>query len=154
MLIAAMQCHASGVGDGVFEILNVSADRAGEDPVSDILFLSGNLRLETREWVLLAESAVVYGPANRPDRVLLEGSPVRLQTIGESFGELDALEASAPVMEYHRAGDRLVLSGGAVLNQDRQVIRSEVIEYDIEPGRFRARGDGGVLIEVPPPATQ
>lgn len=150
LLMAAMQCHAAPVEGDAFEILNVSADRAGEDPDREVLRLAGNLRLETREWVLEADSALVYGPANRPERVVLTGAPVRLQTIGDSPAETDPLAASAPLMEYRRSEDNLVLSGGAELRQEGQVVRSEVIVYDIEPGRFHARGDGGVLIEVPP----
>jgi lipopolysaccharide export system protein LptA len=148
LLLASVHCHAAPVVDGGFEILNISADRASEDPDREAMLLEGNLRLETREWLLEAERAVVSGPANRPLGVRLEGAPVHLSSI-DPEGD-DELEASAPVMEYDRATNSLVLSGGAFLRQGRQVLRSATIEYEIESGRFQARGAEGVTIETPP----
>jgi lipopolysaccharide transport protein LptA len=148
LLLASAGCLAAPVVDGGFEILSVVADRASEDPGRDAMMLAGHLRLETREWILVAEQAVVHGPANRPLSVRLEGSPVRLRGIVTEGDE--ALEASAPVIEYDRSGNSLLLSGGAVLRQGQQTLRSETIEYDIESGRFQARGGEGVAIEVPP----
>jgi lipopolysaccharide transport protein LptA len=148
LLLASVQCHGALVVSGGFEILAVAADRASEDPGREALLLEGHLRLETREWLLEAEQAVVHGPANRPSSVRLEGSPVRLSSIDAEGG--DELEASAPVIEYDRSGNSLLLSGGAVLRQGQQTLRSETIEYDIESGRFQARGAEGVTIEAPP----
>ena len=148
LLSVALHGHAAPVADAGFAILNISADRASEDPDRDAMLLEGNLLLQTREWLLQAERAVVSGPANRPSSVRLEGSPVRLRSIAAE-GD-DFLEATAPAMEYDRSANSLLLSGGAFLRQGRQVLRSAIIEYDIESDRFQARGAEGVTIEVPP----
>ena len=148
LLLASVHCHAAPVADGGFEILSISADRASEDPDRDAMLLEGNLDLETHEWLLQAERAVVNGPANRPSSVRLEGSPVLLRSIAAE-GD-DDLEASAPVIEYDRSTNSLLLSGGAFLSQGRQVLRSATIEYDIESGRFQAHGAEGVTIEAQP----
>ena len=60
------------------------------------------------------------------------------------------MEATASVVEYLRALDRLVLSGNAVLMLKDEIIRSANIEYDIGANRYRAGGADGVLIEVSP----
>ncbi|MGD9021505.1 MAG: LptA/OstA family protein [Lysobacterales bacterium] len=148
LLLASAQCHAAPVAAGGFEFLNVSADHASEDPDRDALLLRGNLRLQTHEWLIRAELAIVHGPTNRPSNVRLEGSPVNLRSV-DTEGD-DDLEASAPVMEYDRSNNSLLFSGGAFLRQGRQVLRGDIIEYDIGTDRFRARGADGITIEALP----
>jgi lipopolysaccharide transport protein LptA len=148
LLLASLQCHAAPVADGGFSIVSISADRASEDPNRDAMLLEGNLHLQTHEWLLQAERALVHGPAHRPLSVRLEGSPVHVRSIA-TRGD-DDLEASAPVMEYDRSTNSLLLSGGALLRQGRQVLRGDIIEYDIGTDRFRARGAEGVTIEATP----
>ena len=141
---------ASATGDHVIETVSISADEAFEDIQPGILHFSGHFLLRSSDWQLESERATVYGKPDRPDKVYLEGSPARF-LIKRHLGDgQDSVEASAPKVEYQRATHLLKLSGGAVLKLDGEVIRSSVIEYNINTDRYRAEGVNGVMIEVPP----
>ncbi|MGB5485973.1 MAG: hypothetical protein WBN06_01130, partial [Lysobacterales bacterium] len=60
------------------------------------------------------------------------------------------IKATAPVVEYLRDANLLLLSEGATLMLGDEVVRSAHIEYDISTNRYQAGGDDGVMIEVPP----
>ena len=143
-------CGAAPLGEGAFDMISISADEASEDEQPGILHFNGNFLMQSTDWQLTSEEATVYGSPDKPDRVYLEGAPARFlinQNDRENQGQI---KAAAPVVEYLRDDNILMLSGGATLMLDDEVIRSIYIEYDINTNRYRAGGIDGVLIEVPP----
>jgi lipopolysaccharide transport protein LptA len=149
-LLVLSPCKASPLDDSAFETISISADEASEDIQPGILHFSGHFLMQSRDWQLESGRATVYGPPNRPDKIYLEGSPARFLVNRSNGEEGGAVEATAPVVEYLRSTNMLVLSGGAMLKLDDEVIESTVIEYDISTDRYRAGGADGVKIEVPP----
>ena len=149
MLICA-PCSAAPLGDGAFNTISISADEASEDEQPGILHFNGHFLMQSENWQIMSERAVVYGSPDRPDRVYVEGSPARFLVKREEVAGGSTVEATASVVEYLRALDRLVLSGNAVLMLKDEIIRSANIEYDIGANRYRAGGADGVLIEVSP----
>jgi len=131
-------------------MISISADEAREDEQPGILHFSGHFRMLSDDWNLTSDIATVYGNPDKPDRVILEGSPARFLVTRTDGPEHDQIEATALVVEYSRADDQLLLSNGATLMMGGEVIRSRQIEYNISTNRFRAGGTDGVLIEVPP----
>jgi lipopolysaccharide transport protein LptA len=131
-------------------MISISADVASEDEQSGILHFSGNFRLLSNDWNLTSDAATVYGDPDKPDRVVLEGSPARFLVNRSDSADPDQIEATAPIVEYSRADDLLLLSNGAALMMGGEVIRSRYIEYNISTNRYKAGGADGVLIEVPP----
>ena len=106
--------------------------------------------MQSSDWQLSSTRATVYGPPNRPDRVHLEGAPAHFQINRSDAGETERVNAVAPVVDYLRSDNLLRLTGGAVLMLGDEVIHSDVIEYNVSTDRYRASGEGGVRIEVPP----
>ena len=157
VLLASMilPCDASSAGERVIETVSISADEAYEDIQPGILHFNGHFLMRSGDWQLESVQATVYGKPDRPDRVYLEGSPARF-TIKrdpgnrQQGGSQKTVEAAAPEVEYQRSTNLLILSGGAILMLDGEVIRSEVIEYNVITDRYRAEGLDGVMIEVPP----
>jgi lipopolysaccharide transport protein LptA len=151
-LLAAVStpCNAVLLGVDEFDMISISADEAEEDERPGILHLKGHFLMQSSDWRLTSTQATVYGSPDRPDRVRLEGSPARFHVRQEDSPEQELVEAAAMVVEYVRATSTLRLSGNATLVLDREVIQSAVIEYDIETRRYRAGGEDGVLITVPP----
>ncbi len=131
-------------------MISISADEASEDEQADILHFLGHFRMQSDDWQLTAAAATVYGSPDRPDRVRLEGAPAQFTVYQTVRSDADRITASASVVEYVRADNRLVLSGGATLMLGDEIIRSKHIEYDISTNRYQAGGADGVLIEVPP----
>jgi len=150
LLLGLTPCEASLPGDGDFETITITADVASEDTQPGILHFEGHFTMQTPDWQLESVRATVYGHPDRPDKVHLEGSPARFLINRDTSGGQGLVEATAPEMEYLRSISILKLSGGAVLKLDDEVIRSAVIEYNIDTEHYRAGGVDGVLIEVPP----
>lgn len=105
--------------------------------------------MQSHDWNLTSEVATVYGSPDKPDRVILEGSPARFMVEGSDI-VTGQINAAALVVEYSRDANVLVLSGDATLMLGDELIRSNHIEYDIGANRYKAGGADGVLIEVPP----
>lgn len=147
-LLTVLPCKATLLDDGAFETINISADEAYEDIQPGILHFRGHFLMQGRDWRLESGRATVYGPPERPDKVYLEGTPVRLMVDRNDGSGRGAIVAVAAVLEYMRSTNMLKLSGGAVLKLDGEVIRSSLIEYNISTDRYWAGGADGVTIEV------
>jgi len=130
-------------------MISISADEASEDEQPGILHFSGHFLMQSQDWNLTSEEATVYGSPDKPDRVILEGSPARFMVEASAMIQ-GQIKAAALVVEYSRDANLLVLSGDATLMLGDEVIRSNHIEYDIGANRYKAGGADGVLIEVPP----
>ena len=131
-------------------MISISADEAIEDEQPGILHFRGHFQMRSDDWQLNSAEATVYGRPDKPDRVWLEGSPARFLVHRTDRDGQDQIKAAANVVEYLRAANLLVLSGGATLTLGDEVIRSKRIEYDISTNRYQAGGTDGVIIEVPP----
>jgi len=143
-------CGATPLGEDAFDTISISADEAYEDVKPGILHFKGHFMMQSKDWQLTSSKATVYGSPNRPDRVYLEGSPARFLVDRADAEGQDPVDAMAPVVEYLRATNKLILSGGATLMLGDEVIRSTHIEYDIDTNQYQAGGIDGVYIEVPP----
>ena len=67
----------------------------------------------------------------------------------DETGEIE-VDAKADQVEYFRHNDRLKLSGNAVLEEQRNTLRSSSIDYDLTERRLVATGSGGVEIVTQP----
>jgi lipopolysaccharide transport protein LptA len=131
------------------ETITIRADEAYEDLKPGTLHFKGHFIMQSSEWNLESRQATVHGRLDRPDRVILKGSPARFQSKLDGEKQL-VVEAEAMEMEYLRSTNMLELTGGALLKLDEEEIRSKVIKYDIGTRRYWAGGVDGVMIEVLP----
>lgn len=143
-------CMAAPLGEGAFDLISISADEASEDEQPGILHFQGHFSMRSDDWNLTSDRAIVYGSPDRPDRVVLEGSPARFVVKRTDGAQPDQIVADALKVEYSRADDTLLLSSGATLRLGDEVIRSRYIEYNIGTNRYTASGADGVKIEVLP----
>jgi len=143
-------CMAAPLGEDAFDLISISADEASEDEQPGILHFRGHFSMRSDDWNLAADTATVYGNPERPDRVVLEGSPARFVVKRADGVQPDRIVADALKVEYLRTDNVLLLSSGATLKLGDEVIRSRHIEYNIGTNRYTAGGSDGVQIEVPP----
>lgn len=149
-IFACLPAMAAPLGAGAFEMISISADEASEDEQPGILHFKGHFLMRSDDWNLASDTATVYGSPDRPDRVILEGSPARFVVRRAGNERPGQIVADARIVEYSRADNRLLLSSGATLKLGDEVIRSGHIEYDIDANRYKAGDADGVHIEVPP----
>ena len=149
---------------GFTDILDLSADdtvtitagRAWEDSEDDITHFTGRFELRAPDWYVSADSAVVYGKLDDPDKLVIEGKPARifiLRDTQQSTGRLDTepnIEGIASTIEYLRNTNKLKMRGAAVLTREDNTISSEIIEYDIDEDSYSASGEGGINIQFSP----
>ena len=150
LIIFCCPCGASPLGEGAFEMISIAADEASEDEQPGILHFKGHFVMRSNDWNLTSEQATVYGSPDKPDSVLLEGSPARFLVKQTELTDRDQVEGTAQVVEYLREVNLLLLSGNATLVLGEETIRSSQITYDISTNRYQAGGAEGVLIRVPP----
>lgn len=148
--LLAMSGYAASLSDHSFETVSISADEAAEESDSDTLRFVGHFLMQSGEWELRSDEAIVSGPPDRPERVFLQGSPAHFLIERSADDQTQTIEATAPSIEYVRETNLLSLSGGATLRLHDEVIRSAAIEFDLSLDRYQSIGKGGVSIEVPP----
>ena len=150
LILSMTPGFADVLGEGAFDTINISADEAIEDDQPGILHLHGSFRMRSEDWFLTSSNATVYGSPGKPDRIILEGTPARFNILPGDGPDQEPIEAAAMEVEYLREPNILKLVGDASLVLGKETIRSATIEYDIATNRYRAGGDSGVLIRVPP----
>lgn len=101
--------------------------------------LSGNVVITQGTLVVNAAKAVIKRKNDDIDEVVLTGSPATLRQLSDT-GE--PMTARAAQIDYTLSTDRVVLTGGAVVQQPRGNITGETITYDLKTGRLNGGGDG------------
>lgn len=150
LVAVSVPCSAALLSEQSIETVNISADEAFEDQQPGILHFKGHFILQSIEWKLQATQSTVWGRPDKPDKVYLEGAPAHFRIDQQDGGKQHTIEATAAVIEYSRSSNMLLLSGGATLTLDGEMIKSSAIDFDLETERYLAHGAGGVKIEVPP----
>lgn len=131
------------------DIIELRADAAWEDEAPDIVHFSGRFEMRVRDWVLLSDQATVQGPLEDPELIEAEGQPARM-TIARGTGDQpEPVTAEALRIVYRRDGKIVLLHGAAVLVRGESLLRSELIEYELETDRLQAAGESGVRISLP-----
>ena len=134
------------------ETMVIRAEKAWEtrNPQTDerTLHFEGNFRLDAPDWFIRADSATLLGAVADPTSIAVVGSPARVWMIDETG--VREVDATAKTIEYFRHNDRLKLIGDAVLEEQRNTLRSSSIDYDLNQRRLVATGKGGVEITTMP----
>lgn len=126
----------------------VTADQAWESEEGDSLSFAGNFNLDAPDFHVASDTAVIHGPMEDPHRIVAEGSPVRFWVADPDSG--DRTRGSGQRLEYDREADLVRLEGDAVLEDDRTVMRSSALEYNMATKRLVTSGSGGVEIVTNP----
>jgi lipopolysaccharide export system protein LptA len=132
--------------------IHVRADRMEVDNRKGMSSYRGNVTLEQGSLYMSADLLVVYRATQGLDRIEAEGRPVRFRQRPD--GAAADVEGEAQRLEYHAAGDRLLLQGGASVRQGGDRFSGERIEYDTMLSRVQAsgqdNGDGRVHAIIQP----
>jgi len=142
------------------DTVTITAQRAWEDDEGDITHFTGSFELRAPDWYVSADSAVVYGKLDDPDKLVVEGRPAKIfilrntaKSAGNSHADSDSepnIEGVASTIEYYRTTNTLKMRGAAILTREDNTLSSEVIEYDIDEDSYSASGEGGINIQFSP----
>lgn len=117
----------------------VRADRATNDPDANQTTFSGHFELQGADWPMQADEAVIYGPVEKPQRVMIQGQPARLWVARK--GVERAVAAEADQIEYLPEQSLLRLQGHARLVEgDRRVMEGEQFEYNLKTRKLSQKG--------------
>ncbi len=136
------------------DTVTITAERAWEDSEGDITHFSGHFELRAPDWYVSADTAVVYGKLDDPDKLVVEGRPAKIFILRDAQENAsDAgpnIEGVAATIEYHRTSNILEMRGAAILTREDNTLSSEIIEYDIDEDSYSAGGEGGINIQFSP----
>ncbi|MDW8479110.1 MAG: lipopolysaccharide transport periplasmic protein LptA [Xanthomonadales bacterium] len=127
--------------------IEITADRSdGNLREPGVTVLSGNVRIQQGELLVVADRAEIHRDGARVGRVVLEGSPVRLeQPLADRPGRL---VAEARRIDYDPETRRMVLRDEVRIAEPRGELSGSLVEYDIATGRVRADGSGETPVRI------
>ena len=137
MLSAGLASAKTSDRNAPMDIKADSSDFILKDQSDSVL--SGNVVITQGTLVVNAEKAVIKRKNDDIDEVVLTGAPATLRQVSDA-GE--PMTAHAAQIDYTLSSDRVVLTGGAVVQQPRGNISGETITYDLKTGRLNGGGDG------------
>lgn len=121
--------------------MDLRADRQsgglGDD---DATVFIGNVEIDQGSLSIRAERATVERRAGDIARIVLEGSPVRMD---QRTDRGEPVNATAARIVYTPTDEIILLSGGAQVMQPRGTLSAETIRYNMTTGSVDAGGDGG-----------
>jgi len=126
----------------------IKAREAWEDEAPDTVHFRGNFQLETLGWTVSADQATLYGKLDDPETVVLSGLPAMVTIHSTTSGQSRAVSGEAARIVYNKERNSIRMEGGATLTSNDRVLRSEVIEYQIDADRISAGGEAGVRIRI------
>ncbi len=124
--------------------MNVRSDRQtgglGDD---DNVVFNGNVEISQGTLQVNAATATVERRGGDVQRIVLEGSPVRIRQENDR-GEV--VDAQAARVTYAPDDEIILLAGDARVAQDRGEFTAGTIRYNLDTGSIDSGGDGGRVI--------
>ncbi len=131
--------------------MGVNSDRQsgglGDD---DNIVMSGNVEITQGTLQVNAATATVERRGGEVQRIVLEGSPVRIRQQNDR-GEI--VDGQAARVTYAPDSEIMLLAGGARVAQARGDLQAETIRYNLDTGNIDSGGDGSrVQMTIQPKA--
>lgn len=131
-----------------FSVLKVRAREAVQDNNGERIFLNGALEIRESDWQIDADSGVISGPPEQPDRIEFAGEPATIRVLRTNK---QPLTGSGQALVFDPDAEIIDISGDAVVSTGTQSINSQTIRYLLESERFSAGRDGGRVRVVTQP---
>ena len=125
--------------------ITITANSAELDDRSGTAIYQGDVEVNQGDFMLWADRITLYAPERRPQRLVAEGNPVRVDA---PTPEGLPRSATAATIEYHFADQVLVLQGDAILQTPTETARSDRIRYDLTRDLIRADGREGQRVQI------
>jgi len=142
LLLACSVCAASVQAreSDLDQPIDIRADRSQFDERAGLQVLDGNVEISQGTMLIRADRVEVQLEDGRLARIEGTGSPLVFEQDNEA-GE--RMQGAAARIAYDAIEGRLVLEGGATLEQPRQALQSERIVFDARTQTVSAEGGPG-----------
>lgn len=137
--------------------MEIAANSSDINLESGVHLLTGSVEIRQGSLLIQAASGEVHQPGQGAEvtRVVLDGEPATLeQALDNAAGQM---RASARRIDYDRAGDTVVMTGGVRIEEPRGTLTGERVTYNIAQGRIQGQSsgeDGRVRFVIPPRPAQ
>jgi len=125
--------------------VNIAANSAELDDRQGTGVYQGDVVVTRGNMTLWADRITLYAPDRRPERLVAEGQPVRVEMPDP---EQQPRTATAQRMEYHFATQILTLIGEARVTTNTEDARGEKISYDLTRDIIRAESSPGQRVQI------
>ncbi|MCO6523836.1 MAG: lipopolysaccharide transport periplasmic protein LptA [Candidatus Schmidhempelia sp.] len=126
--------------------INIDADNQQIDIKNNTITFSGNVQIEQDNFKITAERVVISHIQNKDEqRVTAYGEPVKFK---QTMVNNKIVSGHATQLDYDIKSHTITLTGDAELNQQDNVIRSQVIAYNINQQQILAKGNGSTRVRT------
>jgi lipopolysaccharide transport protein LptA len=121
--------------ESIYDPIVISAERASQNVGEQGFRLSGQLRINTREWTIRGDNGLVEGRIDDSDFIMVQGEPANINYNGDGNSQVNG---TAEVLKYSATKNVVKLSGAAKLLKGDQSVESDEIEYFLDTGTWSA----------------
>lgn len=136
LLVWAMCGLAQALPEDREQPIRITADQAIRDEKQGFTVYQGNVKMRQGSMQIDARKLTVFHAVQDAERILAEGSPAHMQQQPEPGQGL--MHARAERIEYFKAGERVLLTVNASIEQDGSTVTGDSIEYLITEQLVRA----------------
>ncbi len=133
--IVSMSAYAAEDAESIYDPIVISAERASQSIGEQGFELSGQLRVNTRMWVIRGDSGLVEGRISDSDFVKVQGTPADIKYRSDTKS---TVSGTAALLNYSTTNNVVKLSGSAKLLKGNQSVESDMIEYFLDTGTWSA----------------
>lgn len=130
----------------------VRADSAANDPDANITTFRGHFELQGADWPMQADAAIIYGPVENPERIVVTGTPAKLWLARK--GVERAIAAQAEHIEYVPGQALVRLQGNArLVEEGRRVMEGDQFEFNLDTRKLTQKGKVHISV-LPKPSLE
>ena len=121
--------------------VEIEADAGDLDQAKNQTVYTGHVKVTQGSMELLADKVVIQYQGTRPHEIIATGRPARFRQLparGKAW-----IKGQANRIVYRIRADEVLLSGNALLEQEKDSFRSDRIVYDRRAGRLKAGASAG-----------
>lgn len=134
------------------QAIEIEAREALRDESKGLTVYEGNVSIIQGSIRINADRVSVYSDGSKVSRIVCDGRPASYQQ--QQKADAVPVIARANTITYDLAGDIILLTGNASLEQDSAALSGQRIEYDLKQEIIRAGGGDGkndrIRMVIPP----
>lgn len=140
LLMLVLPSLAWSLSEDVEKPVNIEADTVSFDNEKGVADYQGNVVIVQGSLEIHANSVNIQAPDSEIDEIVALGSPV---TLKQEMDDGQLVQGEGQKMVYQVKDKRMTLTGNAKLQQGKDIITNNFIEYLPNSGELRAGGKKG-----------
>ena len=130
------------------DTVRVRAQSARQADDGDTFFLAGDFVLESADWQIVADTALIHGALEDPDLIDVDGQPARIRVIRKA--DRVPVLGYGEHLQFNPRADTIDLNGQAKVQRERQSISAATIHYLVDEDTFSTGKGSRVRVVTQP----